>query len=66
MVQEFLPMLLKEKKILEQYVLNGPSARFFEVGDEIIILGLSIVNEDELKNFKMKIINLGEKNKIQK
>jgi aspartate 1-decarboxylase len=46
--------------------LNGPSARFFEVGDEIIILGISIVNEDELKNFKMKIINLGEKNKIQK
>ena len=46
--------------------LNGPAARFFEIGDEIIILGISIVNENELKDFKMKIITLGEKNKIRK
>ncbi len=46
--------------------LNGPSARFFEVGDEVIILGISFLEEDKIKNFKMKIIELGEKNKIKK
>ncbi|MGC8977237.1 MAG: aspartate 1-decarboxylase [Candidatus Ratteibacteria bacterium] len=46
--------------------LNGPSARFFEIGDDIIILGISLVEDDKLKDFKMKIVNLGEKNKIQK
>ena len=46
--------------------LNGPSARFFEIGDEVIILAISIVNENELKDFKMKKIILGEKNKIKK
>ncbi len=46
--------------------LNGPSARFFEVGDEIIILGLSFVEEEKVRNFKMEIIELGEENKIKK
>lgn len=46
--------------------LNGPSARFFEVGDEVIILGISLVEEKEIKNFRMKLIKLGEKNKIEK
>ncbi|MCM8818546.1 MAG: aspartate 1-decarboxylase [Candidatus Omnitrophica bacterium] len=46
--------------------LNGPSARFFEIGDEVIILGISIFPEQEIKNFKMKIIELGEGNKIKK
>jgi len=44
--------------------LNGPSARFFEIGDEVIILAISLMNENELKDFKMKKIILGEKNKI--
>ncbi|MCM8768039.1 MAG: aspartate 1-decarboxylase [Candidatus Omnitrophica bacterium] len=46
--------------------LNGPSARFFEIGDEVIILGISIVEEEKIKDLRMKIIKLGEKNKIEK
>ncbi|MCM8772082.1 MAG: aspartate 1-decarboxylase [Candidatus Omnitrophica bacterium] len=46
--------------------LNGPSARFFEIGDEVIILGISFLEEEELKNFKMRIIELGEGNKVKK
>jgi len=46
--------------------LNGPSARFFEVGDEVIILGISLVEEEKIKDFKMRIVKLGEKNKIEK
>lgn len=45
--------------------MNGPSARFFEIGDEIIILSIAYLNKEELKNYKMKIIELGEKNKIK-
>lgn len=46
--------------------LNGPAARFFEIGDEIIILSTGYFTEEELKNYKMKIVELGENNKIKK
>lgn len=45
--------------------MNGPSARFFEIGDEIIILAVAYLDEEELKNYKMKIIELGENNRIK-
>ena len=45
--------------------MNGPAARFFEIGDEIIILAVTYLGEEELKNYKMKIIELGENNKIK-
>ena len=45
--------------------MNGPAARFFEIGDEIIILAVAYLGEEELKNYKMKIIELGEDNKVK-
>jgi len=45
--------------------LNGPSARFFEKGDEIIVLSISYLDDKELKNYKMSIVELGENNKIK-
>ena len=47
--------------------LNGPSARYFEKGDEVIILAVSFVSEEELgKGWKLKITELDENNRVKK
>lgn len=46
--------------------LNGPAARQFETGDEIIILGISIVEDGEdLRNWQINLIDLDENNRIK-
>ena len=44
---------------------NGPAARFFEIGDPVIILSVSLMEKSEAMNYKTKIIELGKNNKIQ-
>jgi len=45
--------------------LNGPAARHFETGDEIIILGLSLVEEGkDLQDWDIKIVSLKDNNKL--
>ncbi len=47
--------------------LNGPAARYFEKGDEVIILGVSFVEEKELQQkWEMKIVELDDNNRIRK
>ena len=43
--------------------LNGPASRFFETGDNIIILSSCIIDEKEAKNWKKKTIKLKNNNK---
>ncbi len=45
--------------------LNGAAARFFEIGDEVIILSSSFLDNEEIENYKMKIVELGENNKVK-
>jgi aspartate 1-decarboxylase len=45
--------------------LNGPAARLGLVGDQIIILSYAMMEPQEAKNYKAKIIHLDEKNKIK-
>jgi aspartate 1-decarboxylase len=46
--------------------LNGPAARHFETGDEVIILGISMVEESEgLKNWSIRIIELDNLNRVK-
>jgi len=45
--------------------LNGPAARLGLVGDQIIILSYALMEPQEAKTFKMKIIHLDEYNKIK-
>ncbi|MGC8805282.1 MAG: aspartate 1-decarboxylase [Candidatus Ratteibacteria bacterium] len=42
--------------------LNGPAARFFEEGDEIVILGTCLVTASERKKIKMKVVSLTDNN----
>ncbi|MCM8822119.1 MAG: aspartate 1-decarboxylase [Candidatus Omnitrophica bacterium] len=46
--------------------LNGPSARFFEKEDEIVILAVCYLTEKERKNFRMRIVSLSKKNRVIK
>jgi len=44
--------------------LNGPSARFFEVGDRLIILSTGLYDEEELRRHTLKIVELSQGNRI--
>ena len=45
--------------------LNGPAARGSCPGDEVIIVSYAIVNEQEAKTIKAKIVRVDAKNKIK-
>ncbi len=46
--------------------LNGPAARHFEKGDEVIILGVSFAEESEiLKKWDIKVVELDDNNRIR-
>lgn len=45
--------------------LNGPAARLGIVGDKLIILSYGLYSEEELKNYKKRIVELDEKNCIR-
>jgi len=49
-----------------QICLNGPAARLGLVGDQVIILSYALMDQEEAKTHKMKIIYLDENNKIQR
>ena len=44
--------------------LNGPLARRGQVGDRIIILAYGLVQENEVKEWRPRIVSLGEGNKL--
>lgn len=46
--------------------LNGAAARLGAIGDEIIIMTYALFTEEELKNFKPKIVFVDKDNKIVK
>ena len=46
--------------------LNGPAARLGTVGDEIIIISYCIIDNNEAKTFKPKVILVNKKNQIDK
>jgi len=45
--------------------MNGPAARLAAVGDEVIIITYALYNEEELKNYKSKVILMTPDNKVK-
>jgi len=45
--------------------LNGPAARLGLIGDQIIVLSYALMETEEAKNYKTKIVYLDDKNKIR-
>lgn len=54
---------IKGKRNSGVICVNGPAAHRFKKGDKIIILSYGIFEEEEIKNFKPKIIRVDEKNR---
>lgn len=46
--------------------LNGAAARLFSTGDKVIIMAYASYSEDELKNYKPKVVFVDDDNKITK
>jgi aspartate 1-decarboxylase len=44
--------------------LNGPPARHFQPGDQIIVLSLGFINESEWSTFESSVVFANEKNEI--
>lgn len=45
--------------------LNGPAARLGLIGDEVTILSYALIDPDEARRLKTKIIHLDSKNRIK-
>ncbi len=48
-----------------QICLNGPAARLGLVGDKIMVLSYALMEPQEARDYKMKIIHLDNDNKIK-
>ena len=48
-----------------QICLNGPAARLGFVGDQVVILSYGLIDAQEAKKFKTKIVYLDDNNKIK-
>lgn len=46
--------------------LNGAAARLFSTGDKVIIMTYASYSEDELKDYKPKVVFVDDDNKITK
>lgn len=46
--------------------LNGAAARLFSTGDKVIIMAYDSYSEDELKDYKPKVVFVDDDNKITK
>ncbi len=57
--------VIKGKKSSGIICLNGPAARYGFKGDKIIIVSYGIYNNEELKSFKSKYVELDAENKIK-
>lgn len=46
--------------------LNGAAARLFSVGDKVIIMAYASYSEDDLKDYRPKVVFVDDGNKIKK
>lgn len=46
--------------------LNGPAARFGDVGDKVIVISYALYEEKEIKKLRPKIVFIDDKNNIKK
>jgi aspartate 1-decarboxylase len=62
--ERFETYVIPGKRGLGEMVLNGPTARKGAKGDKIIVFCYEYYNEQELKTFKPKIVQVNERNSI--
>ena len=63
--QRFRTYAIAGKTGSGQICLNGPAARLGLVGDQVVILSYALMDPQEAKKHKIKIVYLDERNKIK-
>ena len=56
--------VIKGKKGSGVICLNGPAARYGQVGDKVVIISYGIFDDKEAKELKPKLVIVDEKNRI--
>lgn len=64
--ERFETYVIKSKAGSKTIGINGAAARKVQVGDKVIIVNYVYLNEEEIKNFKPKILLLNDDNSIDK
>ena len=62
--ERFQTYAIKGKRGSKCFCLNGAAARKAQPGDKIIIVTYAQLNEQEIKNHKPTIVQVGENNEI--
>ena len=62
--ERFQTYVIKGKRGNRDICLNGAAARKVQTGDKIIIVTYAQLNENEIKNHKPTIVQVGENNEI--
>ena len=60
--ERFNTYIIAGEKGKRQICLNGAAARKAEIGDKVIIVAYTLLNPDEIKDFKPSIVIVDEKN----
>ncbi len=62
--ERFQTYAIKGKRGNKDFCLNGAAARKAQPGDKIIIVTYALLNDEEIKNHKPTIVQVGENNTI--
>lgn len=62
--ERFSTYVIEGKENTGEVCLNGAAARKVQKGDLVIIVAYALLNEEEEKTFKPKIIHVNDSNKI--
>lgn len=54
----FETYVMYEKEGFKDCILYGPAARLGEIGDEVVILSSCLVEDENAKEFKLKLIEI--------
>ena len=63
--ERFETYVIPGKKGQGEMVLNGPTARKGTRGDKVIVFCYEYYNQDELRNYKPKLVYVDETNRIK-
>ncbi|MBF0252932.1 MAG: aspartate 1-decarboxylase [Candidatus Omnitrophica bacterium] len=62
--ERLITYAIEEERNSGKIVIYGPAARKGEPDDELVILSYCILNEEECKRYKQKLITLSDKNTL--
>ncbi len=62
--ERFATYVIEGERGKKDMCLNGAAARKAEIGDKIIVIAYASMSQEEVKNYKPKVVLLGDDNSI--